>query len=305
MFEKLRVTEENKMILENLSGPVIGAVIGYFTNYIAVKMLFYPRKEIRVMGHKLPFTPGAIPKGKPRLAKAMGEIVSNTLLTEEDLKKKILSSDLEDAAAEKIMDFLSEDISDVMKNLFGSEEKYEELKKGLTDELTEQVLESLQNAGIGEIIANEGQRIIKEKTSGTMLAMFLSDDLLASFIQPMGEEIAKYIAENGKSYIEPEIVSKINSLEKQSMIDFCDKMEITRDDMCQMIASMYHSAVENMVGKMIKQLDISGIVEEKINEMNVDDLEKMVLSVMKKELDTIVNLGALVGGLLGIFNMFF
>ena len=43
--------------------PLIGAVIGYFTNMIAVKMLFYPRKPIYVFGHQLPLTPGAIPKG--------------------------------------------------------------------------------------------------------------------------------------------------------------------------------------------------------------------------------------------------
>ena len=33
------------MILEKLAGPLIGAVIGYCTNYIAVKMLFYPKKK--------------------------------------------------------------------------------------------------------------------------------------------------------------------------------------------------------------------------------------------------------------------
>ena len=38
--------------------------------------------------------------------------------------------------------------------------------------------------------------------------------------------------------------------------------------------------------------------------MDVDSLEIMVLTVMKKELDTIVNLGALVGAVLGILNMF-
>ena len=31
------------MLLEKLAGPLIGAVIGYCTNYIAVKMLFYPK----------------------------------------------------------------------------------------------------------------------------------------------------------------------------------------------------------------------------------------------------------------------
>ncbi|MDD7220544.1 MAG: DUF445 family protein [Clostridia bacterium] len=82
-------------MLEKLAGPVIGALIGYCTNYIAVKMLFYPKIEIRIFGHKLPFTPGAIPKGKPRLAKAIGNIVAEDLLTEEDIKQKMISAETE------------------------------------------------------------------------------------------------------------------------------------------------------------------------------------------------------------------
>ena len=35
---------DGTMILNYIAGPLIGAAIGYCTNYIAVKMLFYPRK---------------------------------------------------------------------------------------------------------------------------------------------------------------------------------------------------------------------------------------------------------------------
>ena len=55
-----------------IATPLIGAVIGYVTNWIAVKMLFRPRKEIRVFGKRLPFTPGVIPRGQGRLARAVG-----------------------------------------------------------------------------------------------------------------------------------------------------------------------------------------------------------------------------------------
>ena len=57
------------MDLTIIAGPLIGAVIGYFTNYLAVKMLFRPRREIKIGSKTLPFTPGVIPKGKPRLAR--------------------------------------------------------------------------------------------------------------------------------------------------------------------------------------------------------------------------------------------
>ena len=47
--------------IQILAGPVIGAVIGYFTNYIAVKMLFRPLKPIKIKNYTLPFTPGTYP----------------------------------------------------------------------------------------------------------------------------------------------------------------------------------------------------------------------------------------------------
>ena len=65
-FIEIITLKERIIMLRQFSGPIIGAIIGYCTNYIAVKMLFYPRKPIYLCGRQLPFTPGAIPKGKDR-----------------------------------------------------------------------------------------------------------------------------------------------------------------------------------------------------------------------------------------------
>ena len=292
-------------MLAKLSGPIIGAIIGYFTNYIAVKMLFYPRKEIKVFGHVLPFTPGAIPKGKPRLAKAIGNVVATTLLTEDDIKEKVLSPELENAAVDKIMGVLSTDIHTLALNVCESEEKYDSMKEKLTDGLTEQIMVSVENIGVGDIIATEGKRIVKEKVGGSMLAMFVSDDLLNSIIQPIGGEVDKYIAENGEGYVRPEIISMIGSVEESSIKDLCGKVELDEDALHNVIVSVYRGAVDTAVGKIMESFNVAGIIEDKINNMSVEDLEKLVFAVMKKELDMIVNLGALVGGILGIFNMFF
>ena len=287
------------------SGPIIGAIIGYFTNYIAVKMLFYPRKEIKVFGHVLPFTPGAIPKGKPRLAKAIGNVVATTLLTEDDIKEKVLSPELENAAVDKIMGVLSTDIHTLALNVCELEEKYDSMKEKLTDGLTEQIMVSVENIGVGDIIATEGKRIVKEKVGGSMLAMFVSDDLLNSIIQPIGGEVDKYIAENGEGYVRPEIISMIGSVEESSIKDLCGKVELDEDALHNVIVSVYRGAVDTAVGKIMESFNVAGIIEDKINSMSVEELEKLVFAVMKKELDMIVNLGALVGGILGIFNMFF
>ena len=46
------------------------------------------------------------------------------------------------------------------------------------------------------------------------------------------------------------------------------------------------------------------IVEDKINDMEVSELEDLVMQVMKNELQTIVNLGALIGAVIGVINIF-
>lgn len=292
------------MTLQNLSGPVIGAVIGYCTNYIAVKMLFYPRNEVKVWGHKMPFTPGAIPKGKPRLAKTMGNIVANTLLTEEDIRQKILSSEIEEAMVDKIMAELSTKIYAEMGRICSTYEEYSLLKTKLSDTLTNEIMDSIGKIDLKNTIVTEAGRVIKEKVSGTMLAMFLSDELLNSFIQPVGVELEAYIAENGKDFIQKEVNNKIMAFEQKSILDLCKEMDLQEDKIRETVRSIYRNASANAVNGVLKNVDISAMIEDKINEMKTEDLEKMVLTVLKKELDTIVNLGAIIGLILGSLNTF-
>ena len=64
-----------------LAAPVaLGGVIGAFTNYIAIKMMFRPYTEKRIFGFAIPFTPGIIPKRQNDLAKAIGRVVSDNLV---------------------------------------------------------------------------------------------------------------------------------------------------------------------------------------------------------------------------------
>jgi hypothetical protein len=55
--------------------------------------------------------------------------------------------------------------------------------------------------------------------------------------------------------------------------------------------------------KFGSKFDLRSIIEEKINAMDVNELESLVLTVMKKELDVIVNLGAVIGLVLGMINL--
>lgn len=70
------------LILFNIS---IAAFVGGITNHFAIKMLFLPRTEKRIGRWRIPFTPGLIPKRKDEIARSLGHIVADHLVTRDSL----------------------------------------------------------------------------------------------------------------------------------------------------------------------------------------------------------------------------
>jgi len=71
--------------LPYLIPPLLGGIIGYVTNYIAIRMLFRPLRAWRILGLRVPLTPGIIPSKRGELAIKMGEMVGEHLLTADDV----------------------------------------------------------------------------------------------------------------------------------------------------------------------------------------------------------------------------
>ncbi|MGC9312553.1 MAG: DUF445 domain-containing protein, partial [Sediminispirochaetaceae bacterium] len=69
--------------------PVIGALIGYITNDIAIKMLFRPLRAYHIGPFRIPFTPGIIPRQRAKLAESIGVMVSRELITEDAIRRQI------------------------------------------------------------------------------------------------------------------------------------------------------------------------------------------------------------------------
>ncbi|MBF2066327.1 MAG: DUF445 domain-containing protein [Calothrix sp. C42_A2020_038] len=69
-----------------LSPPVVGGIIGYFTNDVAIKMLFRPYRALYIGNRRIPFTPGLIPRNQQRLAKNISDTIMGSLLTPEELQ---------------------------------------------------------------------------------------------------------------------------------------------------------------------------------------------------------------------------
>ena len=105
---------ENMPWLPWLIPPLIGALIGYVTNYIAIRMLFRPLRPWRLLGIRLPLTPGIIPAKRGELAQRMGKMVGSHLLTANDvsqtLEKPAFRRELKGAVNDKLRTFLDREL---------------------------------------------------------------------------------------------------------------------------------------------------------------------------------------------------
>ncbi len=89
--------------------PFISAFIGWFTNWIAIKMLFHPKEPKKILG--LTFH-GIFPKRQQQFAEKLGKLVSNELLSFEDIEKKITQKENLD----KIMPHVETYVDSFLKN---------------------------------------------------------------------------------------------------------------------------------------------------------------------------------------------
>lgn len=66
--------------------PFISAFIGYFTNWIAIKMLFHPKKPVNVLGITIQ---GIFPKRQQQFAQKLGVLVANELIHFDEIADKL------------------------------------------------------------------------------------------------------------------------------------------------------------------------------------------------------------------------
>lgn len=100
--------------LPYLIPPLLGGVIGYVTNYIAIRMLFRPLRAWRILGIRVPLTPGIIPGKRDELAVRMGEMVGEHLLTADDVgqafAKDSIQRELRLTVTDKLGSFLDREL---------------------------------------------------------------------------------------------------------------------------------------------------------------------------------------------------
>lgn len=285
--------------------PLVGAVIGYFTNMIAVKMLFFPHEAKYIFGHRVPLTPGAIPKGKARLAKSAGIIVQNELFTREDISGKLLTEEVEKPIIDRVMSILGENIKDTGAVMIGSREKFDAFEKNVVDLLTEKIRDAIKRMDIPGTVKKEGTAMIREQVmESTLLSLVVSDRLIERIMSRVASTMDDFIEAKGTEMIHGITASRIHDLGERTPLYVLEQAGYDSETVRAKITAAYRESIVNAVNSALRRINVAQVVEDKINSMSVEELEKGVMQVMKTELNMIVNLGALIGLVIGSINIF-
>jgi uncharacterized membrane protein YheB (UPF0754 family) len=182
---------------------IVGGLIGWITNILAIKLLFRPINPIKIPILNIEIL-GLIPKRKNEIATNIGEVISNELLS--------------------------------------------------IDDILEQALKNSDGENFNSYIIDKIKNIINEK--------------LNIIPMPFRMMASPYIDE----ILNKEVPSAINEIS------------------------------DDLLNKAKENVNIQEIVEEKINELDLEKLEDIIIKVAKKELKHIEILGLVLGAIIGVLQ---
>ena len=328
-----------------IMGPAIGAVIGYITNDIAIRMLFRPHTAKYLFGVKIPFTPGIVPKEKGRIATAIGGAISANLMNQEVLERNLLSEEMIGKIQGAIDSFFDEQNRnpETLRQFLAhylSEEEISSASDNVNKELTLLIHKKLSDSALGTQIAHVAVAHVMQKMqnfgstigdtlkdegigSGGGIGKFISQgfetifgsqakknasEFISALAEPveqaLGQNINEMLKNNSEEIVGNLIGSEINNLMNCKMSDLLSGKEAQIEQAKTTILSVYHTIITERLPKILDAINISKIVEGRINEMDMDETEKLIFQVMDKELKAIVWLGALLGMIMGCLNSF-
>lgn len=190
-----------------LSIPLISAFIGWFTNWIAIKMLFHPRLPVKVLGLTIQ---GIFPKRQHQFAQKLGKLVSEELLSFKDIEAKITDG----SNLKQVMPIVETHIDNFLRNKLAAEMP--------------------------------------------IISMFIGD----------------------------KTIEQLKSV-------FMKELE-----------SLFPVLMTNYMEKLKHELDLEAIVTEKVSNFSSDKLEEILQAIMSKEFRFIEVIGAILGFLIGIVQVF-
>lgn len=250
---------------------IVGAAIGYTTNWLAIKMLFRPYQEKKFLGMTIPFTPGLIPKEKERIAKSVGLAVGEHILSP-DVIAESLSSDSTD---QKVRRWIEEKYYSLKAN---NRSIHELLKENDTEAINNIV--NLLSGSLTDSLFDQVRVTAFEERIIEYIEKNLYEEYKASFLSVLNTKGSNYIVKfinspQTKALLEDILLNNIETL-KSNELYLENIVPIETQDA---IKSLLQENKAN-IGEEIRNLFNDPMVRSKLSKSISEMVEQNVNSVI-------------------------
>ncbi|SMO61857.1 DUF445 domain-containing protein [Fodinibius sediminis] len=241
----------------------VSGLIGFFTNWLAITMLFKPAQKRPILGH------GLIPAQKNRIAFRLARAVSEDLINPEIIKKKISESN--------IISRYREQSTQYVKGIIDDPAFREDLKSWVVAYVDEMIADPEIRGAIAQRILRQIEEAIHDKS-------FEKVALKAySFIK--GQQM-QHIIEEALVRIPTSIESGLDKVD-----DLLDRLPRKIDDHSEPIEDI----VTTLLYKLINQLNVHKLVEENLRNYDEQRISAIIQNATNEQLRYIQYLGAILG----------
>ncbi|MDX1637249.1 MAG: DUF445 family protein [Balneolaceae bacterium] len=241
----------------------ISGLIGFLTNWLAITMLFKPARKRPILGY------GLIPAQKERIAWRLSRAVSDDLINPEIIKQKIHES--------QVISRYREEATRYLRNIIDDPAFRDELKSLVVEYVDEMIADPEIRAAIAEKILIQIEEAVENKS--------IEKVALKAYSFVRGQEMQQII-EEALIRIPGSVESGLDKLD-----EVLDTLPATLDKHSEAIENI----VTSLLYRLINQLDVQTLVEEKLSEYDEQKLTNIIRGATNEQLRYIQYLGAVLG----------
>jgi uncharacterized membrane protein YheB (UPF0754 family) len=178
-------------------------------------------------------------------------------------------------------------------------ERLKDGKKALALLVTKKAIEQ----DVGKTIVDYAYEEIISKTKPILKG--LTSSALNSVKQPFANKINTMIEEKSSPLVENFIAGQADELLQMPLRDIIERYQDKIPQIKQYTWNVYEDIVTNKLDEIMNAVDISEVINKKINSLDLLELERIINSLVKRELNALIWLGGLLGMVMGLFNVLF
>lgn len=268
----------NIELLIKLSPLLIATLHGYGAAWLAVRMLFRPRRPFYIFGRRVPLTPGMLPKEREHFIEALSTVIGDRLLDVETITDEILKLNLEP------------EITSIARREYLHQSQSEPTIQVVIEHLRQRLYHLRDSVETRWEIARALRRIVEAEINRRFSLLrrliadyFLDEESLYRIVGDSIDQLADRIVES--LYVRTTIAQAMAQIP---------------ETIFQGATSTQTAAVNSFVTVLSQRLDLRAILVNRLSALSNEAIEQLIMDTAGREIRAIVWFGAGIGLVVGV-----